>query len=255
MTAFKEVPVANDDIPIRLIGSEWVAQKTLAASFELSDPRYTFEPGQAAVLSLSEKGKPGESRTLSLSSAPFEVPSVTFATRTASGSSFKEALAKARPGDEFFLSLPFGEFLLPRGEEAGYPVVCLAGGIGVTPFRSMIRERLQKKTAGEITPPLTLVTINRSPEETPFYEECRSWNGVGGVGWIPVETRSPKAGGASREDLVRRAMEEVFRTRGKEVRIYLAGPPAMVDSLSETLTAAFGFPRERLIVDLFFGYV
>ena len=152
------------------------------------------------------------------------------------------------------LSSPFGEFVLPRGEESRYPVVFLAGGIGVTPFRSMIRERSRNERTREGTPPPTLVTINRSPEETPFYEECGAWDEKKWARWVPIETRSPKADGAGREELVRRAMEEVFLRTGMEARIYLAGPPAMVDSLSEILTRAFGFPRERLTVDLFFGY-
>ncbi len=141
----------NSDLPIRLIRQETVAQKTLAATFELPGLPYAFAPGQAAVLSLSEGGAPGEGRTLSLASAPAELPLVTFATRTASGSRFKEAISRARPGDEFFLSPPFGEFLLPSGEELVFPLIFLAGGIGITPFRSMLREcgrTLAEKSSG-----------------------------------------------------------------------------------------------------------
>ena len=244
----------NEDISIRLISSDTVAQNTLSATFALSSPQYNFEPGQAAVLSLFQKGLPGEGRTLSLSSAPSELPHVTFATRLASGSDFKKALSMARPGDPFFLSSPFGEFVLPRGEESRFPFIFLAGGIGITPFRSMIRERSLNDLIRKKTPAPSLVTLNRTPDETPFYAECREWDEQGVAQWFPIETRSPKAGGRSREEQVRQTMEEVFQKTGMEARIYLAGPPAMVDSLSEILTGAFGFPRERLTVDLFFGY-
>ena len=243
----------NSDLPIRLIRQETVAQKTLAATFELPGLPYAFAPGQAAVLSLSEGGAPGEGRTLSLASAPAELPLVTFATRTASGSRFKEAISRARPGDEFFLSPPFGEFLLPSGEELVFPLIFLAGGIGITPFRSMLREcgrTLAEKSSG----PPVLLTLNRTAEETPYREECRQWNELGVARWVAVETRSAKADGRPRDELIRRAMEEILEGTGMEARLYLAGPPAMVDSLSEILTAAFGFPRERLTVDLFFGY-
>ena len=243
----------NGDLPIRLIHQDTVAQKTLAATFELPKVLYAFEPGQAAVLSLSEGGAPGEGRTLSLASAPSELPLVTFATRTASGSSFKEALARARPGEEFFLSPAFGEFLLPSGEESSFPLIFLAGGIGITPFRSMLRECGSTLAKRAPLPPV-LLTLNRTAEETPYHEECRQWNESGIARWVAVETRSPKSGGASREELVRRALEEILTQTGTEARLYLAGPPAMVDSLSEVLTASFGFPRERLTVDLFFGY-
>ena len=243
----------NSDLPIRLVRQETVAQKTLAATFELPGHPYAFAPGQAAVLSLSEGGAPGEGRTLSLASAPAELPLLTFATRTASGSRFKEALSRARPGDEFFLSPPFGEFLLPSGEEMAFPLIFLAGGIGITPFRSMLREcgrTLAEKASG---PPI-LLTLNRTAEETPYLEECRQWNELGVARWVAVETRSAKADGRPRDELIRRAMEEILEGTGMEARLYLAGPPAMVDSLSEILTASFGFPRERLTVDLFFGY-
>ena len=243
----------NSDLPVRLIHLDTVAQKTLAATFELPGLPYGFAPGQAAVLSLSEGGAPGEGRTLSLASAPSELPLVTFATRTASGSRFKEALVRARPGDEFFLSPPFGEFLLPSGEEWAFPLIFLAGGIGITPFRSMLREcgrTLAEKSSG----PPVLLTLNRTAEETPYREECRQWNELGVARWVAVETRSAKSGGTPRDELVQRAMEEILEGTGMEARLYLAGPPAMVDSLSEILTASFGFPRERLTVDLFFGY-
>ncbi|MGC8529434.1 MAG: FAD-dependent oxidoreductase [Leptospirillia bacterium] len=243
----------SGDLPIRLIHKETVAQKTLAATFELPSLPYSFEPGQAAVLSLSEGNAPGEGRTLSFASAPSELPQVTFATRIASGSSFKEALSQALPGDEFFLSSPFGEFLLPTGEEASFPLIFLAGGIGLTPFRSMLRE-FGRALAERAPLPPVLLTLNRTAEETPYHEECRQWNGSGIIRWVPVETRSPQSGGSSRDELVRQALEEILKQTGTEARLYLAGPPAMVDSLSEVLTASFGFPRERLTLDLFFGY-
>ncbi len=106
----------------------------------------------------------------------------------------------------------------------------------------------------KVVRPPVLLTLNRTAEETPYREECRQWNELGVARWVAVETRSAKSGGTPRDELVRRALEEILEGTGMEARLYLAGPPAMVDSLSEILTAAFGFPRERLTVDLFFGY-
>jgi len=235
----------------RLIQTSFVAEKTLALEFELSDPNYLFEAGQAASLSFVDPARSGESRTFSFSSAPEELPRATFATRLTSGSSFKEALAQARPNDKFEISSPFGEFLLPQGEEAAKPLVLLAGGIGITPFRSMIR---QIKRSGRKVRRPTLLTLNRTQEETPFYEECRMWQEEGVVLWVPVETRAPGVSGIPRETLITSALERIFREAGEEARLYLAGPPAMVDGLAQILETGFRFPQERLTMDLFFGY-
>lgn len=235
----------------RLIGTRLVAEKTLSLEFELADMSYRFEAGQAASLSFVDPPLSGESRTLSFSSAPAELPRVTFATRLASGSSFKEGLSRARPNDRFEISSPFGEFLLPQGEEESLPLVLLAGGIGITPFRSMIR---QIRQSGRKRCHLTLLTLNRTPEETPFYEECRLWKEEGVLSWVPVETRGPGASGRSRESLVTSALEGIFKETGDGARLYLAGPPAMVDGLARILETAFRFPQERLTMDLFFGY-
>ncbi|MHB8368363.1 MAG: FAD-dependent oxidoreductase [Leptospirales bacterium] len=234
----------------RLIRTSFVAEKTLSLELELSDPNYRFEAGQAASLSFVDPARSGESRTFSFSSAPAELPRVTFATRLTPGSSFKEALAQARPNDSFEISSPFGEFLLPQGDEAAKPLVLLAGGIGITPFRSMIRQVKRSGREGH----MTLLTLNRTQEETPFYEECQSWKEEGVVSWVPVETRAPGVSGIPRETLVTSALEGIFKEAGEEARLYLAGPPAMVDGLARILETAFRFPQERLTMDLFFGY-
>ena len=70
----------------------------------------------------------------SLSSSPFD-PLLEFTTRLR-GTEFKNALAALQPGSELELEGPYGTFVLPA--DAG-KVAFLAGGIGVTCVRSILR--------------------------------------------------------------------------------------------------------------------
>ncbi len=78
----------------------------------------------------------GNNRFFTISSLPGE-NMISFTTRfLESISPFKAFLQVLEPGDALDISKPMGDFTLPN--DAAIPVVMLAGGIGVTPFRSMI---------------------------------------------------------------------------------------------------------------------
>ncbi|MGY3519936.1 ferredoxin--NADP reductase [Micromonospora sp. PTRAS2] len=79
--------------------------------------------------------KGGGAKPFSLASAP-EDDQVVLATRLESGSRFKKALAALRPGDRVTMRGPIMKFTL---DGAGDDVVFLAQGVGITPFRSLLR--------------------------------------------------------------------------------------------------------------------
>src|SRR6266550_619037 len=68
-------------------------------------------------------------------------------------------------GAELEVEPPKGTFVLP--EDASRPLVFVAGGIGITPFRSMLRYIQDKGLPHRVT----LISSNRDRESTPFLAE------------------------------------------------------------------------------------
>jgi len=184
-----------------------------------------FEPGQAIELSVP-RTRPdlgGARRVFSIVSAPGERElRVAFAIPAERASAAKRALLAAQPGDRMIATRVFGDFVPPRD---GRPIVLVAGGIGITPFMSMLR-------AGVPDAVLVVVSSRRRP---PYLDELA---GLGArvvlfvpeppspipAGWVHAGTGRPDAARltAAIPDLASRTA-------------YVSGPPGMVASLSALL--------------------
>ena len=152
-----------------LVDHKEVAERTSAFTFEVQGSRLEFSAGQTCDLTLTDPSGTGEDEihTFSIASPPFE-PLLTFATRL-TGSAFKRALMALPLGSAIEIEGPFGSFTLH--DEVERPTVFLAGGVGVTPFRSMLLTAFSQKRPA----PLTLVCSNRNARGTPFLREIEQW--------------------------------------------------------------------------------
>src|SRR5580700_8454238 len=118
------------------------AQKTLCAgttAFYFEKPEeFKYQPGQFfnfTLLKPNGTDLDGNTRALSIASAPHE-RNLMVAMRLRA-TAFKRTLHSLPSGAELLLQGPYGRMTLPRN--AARPAVLLAGGIGITPFRSLIR--------------------------------------------------------------------------------------------------------------------
>ncbi|WP_170406944.1 ferredoxin--NADP reductase [Ruegeria arenilitoris] len=144
---------------VKLTGRDTVAEGTMA--FHMSKPDgFTHQPGQWVRVTLPTNG---ESRVLSIVSAPHEAQ-LTVATRM-TDSAFKRALKDLPDGTEVQIAGPNGSFTLHQ--DAARPAVLIAGGIGITPFMSMIRNTMQRGSVQKIT----LFYSNRNPASAAFLGE------------------------------------------------------------------------------------
>jgi len=99
---------------------------------------FKFQPGQFCRLTVPDAGindDKGLTRTLSIASSPSEKELI-FATRL-SDSAFKKTIKDLPVGAKIAVDGPFGLFTMPENESS--PVVLFAGGLGITPFRSMTK--------------------------------------------------------------------------------------------------------------------
>jgi len=107
----------------------------ITSFFFQSEDSITWKAGQHGILSFSRKLKGGSWRGFSIASHPDEAV-VHISTRiTEKPSAYKQALSELTPGDQISMRGPFGPFYLDGSQK---PVVLIAGGIGITPYRSMI---------------------------------------------------------------------------------------------------------------------
>jgi ferredoxin-NADP reductase len=230
-----------------LAGREMIARGTSA--FRLARPEgFAFAAGQAVNLTLldpPETDAKGNSRTFSIASAPSE-PTLQIATRMRD-TAFKRVLGSLASGAPLKIRGPMGKFVLP--DDASRPVVLLAGGIGITPFMSMLREEERRDSRR----PRVLLYSNRTPADAPFLGELEAMAArIARFRLVSAMTEAVAAsgtwGGIADPDFIAR---EVPDARG--AIHYLAGPPAMVASLRQAL-AATGVPEADVRTDEFYGY-
>ena len=153
----------------RLVGRRIVAAGTLAFEIEPADG-FEFKAGQTCDVTIPQPAytdDAGSSRTFSIASAPGAGP-LLFATRL-TGSAFKRALSEMTPGSPLDLDGPYGSFTLHHN--AARPAIMLAGGIGITPFRSMIEDASRRRLPHRIT----LLYSNNTASSTAFLDDLQRW--------------------------------------------------------------------------------
>jgi len=225
---------------VALTRREELAEGTMAFHFE-KPAGFSFKPGQSASFTLLDPPAEPNSvrRTFSLASAPFE-DELMVATRMREGSHFKRALKALPLGAKLRLSGPLGDMTLH--EDAARAAVFIAGGIGITPFRSLLlqadHDRLEHR--------LFLAYSNRRREHAAFLGELQS-----------LERRNDRfrllALMTDTDGMLDEEKLERLAGAAPAPVYYLAGPPAMVEAMKATL-ARRGVGTDDVRSEEFFGY-
>ena len=224
-----------------------VAQGTLLVLFAV-DEYPDYRPGAYFWVELPERGHQDEKglrRHISLVTSPTEAGVVGLCTRLRD-SAFKRTLAELEVGDEVEVEEPKGSFLLPEDTDREY--VFVAGGIGITVFRSMLRYIRDARTAHRVT----LVYSNRDRASAAFLEELAELEReLPDFHLLLTMTDEPEWEGESRHvspDMLRDHLGDL-----DGYTFLVAGPPAMAEGVSDALKGA-GLPEERVLSDKFSGY-
>jgi len=224
--AAKEIPIPG--YGPRLLRRVEVAEGTIAFHFE-KPSQFDFKPGQSADLTLSnppETDAEGNTRTFSIASCPFE-GQLMFATRMRD-TAFKRSLKKIPLGTEVKIDSPMGSFALHKNSAKA--AVFLAGGIGITPFLSILgqadHDRLRHK--------LHLFYSNRRPEDTPFLgtlQMLEKSNPHSQLICTMTEMSHSKMEWQGETGLINQEMLTRHLTSLQGPIFYVAGPPAMVAAM------------------------
>ncbi len=238
-------------LSLPLVGRREIADRTVSFAFELGGQSFPFKPGQhvqiiqGVPLYQDEKGN---SRFFSIASSPDD-PLLLVATRL-TGSAFKRSLAEVALGTRVDVQGPMGSFFLPW--DATRPLVLVAGGIGITPFRSMI-----KTVTGQKLPHrLTLIYSNRTPRDAPFLEELAAWE-TENSNFHLVATMTTLEGSSTnwqgrRGYVDGRMIQETLGNLDRFL-FYVAGPERMVAGVTQVLIEA-GVSQDNVRAEEFPGY-
>jgi ferredoxin-NADP reductase len=215
-----------------------IAEKTTEISFK-RPKNYEFEAGQYAqviIPNLIYSDQKGNSRVFSIASSPNDRERIVIAFRD-SDSGYKRTLIEAETGYEVIIRGPFGkDFSLPQDKNK--KVIFIAGGIGITPFLSMIRFATERK----LSLPITLFYANRTRKSSAYLEEIEL-----------LAKRNPyfeikNKFGKMNKDFIKKNVKDVFQSEW-----FIAGPPAMVEDVS-AMILSFGVSQFSLHKERFTGY-
>ncbi|MEQ9618371.1 MAG: FAD-dependent oxidoreductase [Deltaproteobacteria bacterium] len=201
---------------LQLISSKAEAGNVRTFIFEAGSINWVAGQYQGYILTQAGKTEAENQRWFTIASAPSE--SMIHISTRVSDSAFKQALDALVPGDMIQAHSLEGDFTWE--EETIEPVVLIAGGIGVTPFRSILLER---HAAGK---PLnaTLLYFNRT-NEIPFREEIEAF-----ARKHPEFTYVPIVGEQITADTILERSPQV-----NDKTFYLSGPEPMVESIGNEL--------------------
>ena len=139
-----------------------------------------------------------------------------------------------------------GTFTLPK--EKKIPLVFIAGGIGITPFISMLRYINEQKLNYKIT----LLYSNRNKESTAFFKELEEIARKNkNIRIILTMVEDPEWQGETRM-IDAKLLKDYFPETNRNIYM-IAGPPGMVKAVADVLRK-LGVDSENILLDNFAGY-
>jgi ferredoxin-NADP reductase len=218
--------------------------------FDLGGQQLEYRPGQILHYELDALAFPderGNRRHFTISSSPTEKGIVMFTTRIR-GSGFKETLRQAPIGYELTCETPEGEFILQQGETRMRHVF-IAGGIGITPYRSILRY------SADMNEPLNVLMLyfNRSSAGIIFRRELESIaRQMPTLSLVNVLTE-PEEGWKGEQGKLDYTILHKWIRSPDGLLFWVSGAPSMVGTCRELLEQ-MGVKEQNIRTDRFMGY-
>lgn len=237
------------DYSSELILKETVAEGTMAFHFK-KPPGFVWKAGQSIDLTLlnpPETDVEGNARTFSVASAPHEAD-IMIATRMRD-TAFKRVLGKMEIGTKVQIAGPFGSFTLHQKSDR--TAIMLVGGIGITPFYSMIKDATRRKLPRRIY----LFYSNRRSEDAAFLSELKGFEKMNqNFSFIPTLTNlsSTQDWGGEKGYINKEMIEKHVSDKNNAV-YYSAGPQSMVTAMRKIL-GSMGVSDDDIKTEEFPGY-
>lgn len=227
-----------------------LAKDTLGFVFT-PNKQLAFLPGQYVEWTLAQK-KPdsrGNRRYFTIASSPTE-PEIQLGVKYyPNPSQFKQALNSLTPDTKMMIGSLSGDFTLPK--DPAKKLVFIAGGIGVTPFRSMVKYLIDKKDKRDIV----LFYANKTQDEIAYkdiFDTAKRDFGLKIIYTLTDETKLPVGWTGDKGFLTADKIKN-FVPDYQNRLFYLSGPHGMVVAFEKTL-AEIGVPKLQIKTDYFPGF-
>ncbi len=212
---------------------------------------FSFHPGQYMEWTLphSRIDNRGNRRYFTISSSPTEREVKIGVKFYSKASSFKKSLISMKVGDTISATAISGDFILPRN--INKKLVFIAGGIGITPFRSMIKSILDRKEHRDIV----LLYSNKSVKDIAYIDLLNEAKNFGikikhvitDTSKIPSEWKGC-VGYIDAKMIIKEIPDYKERT------FYLSGPPSMVKA-EQKIFSELGVKKKQIKLDFFPGFI
>ncbi|MCA9345868.1 FAD-dependent oxidoreductase [Candidatus Saccharibacteria bacterium] len=234
----------------KLVKNQNITPSIISLSLEraVNQPMISFQPGQYATISYYKHGRRSAERCFSIASSPTSQNGVEFGIRVAG--KFTQALQKLPEGSTMLVRGPYGGFVFDAQYEKR--VVLCAGGIGITPFMSMIRYAAATGIDNEIT----LIYSIRNQDEIAYYDELneiitnhkniRVFFIIGEGTIDKVHLSHYMYSGRITPEILERACNGLFGLTS----FFLCGPPPFMGAVKSMLSAS-GTPNRNVITEEF----
>ncbi len=248
---FSYIVSAKQRVVLQLKRKTRVAPDMMDFVYTSSLPLH-YAPGQyiEATLAHTQSDSRGNRRYFTLASSPTE-DTIRLGVRFyPKGSSFKRALAASDGRTKLVAGQVAGDFTLPA--DPTRKLAFIAGGIGITPYRSMLKYLLDTRARRDIV----LLYATRTPREFIYGDvlaEAQAKLGMCAVYTVTdLATIPPNWTGARGhidEPMIAAAVPDY-----RERVFYLSGPPTMVEE-HERVLRRMGVARSHIKRDFFPGLV
>lgn len=228
--------MAHQYVDIELTVKEVRTETPQHLSVVYERPRgFDYEPGDWVDLHFGSDLRGG--KTYSLSSSPTEPHlMITFKEGL---SEIKKTLAGSRPGDTATITAYGNDYEFHLNEHRDS--VLIAGGVGVAPFRSMIKEMVDKRSKGSVE----MVYLNQT-DAFLFKDEFDAWR----TELVDARFDYLVTKGLKRKDR-ERLLRDLISVEAHHY--FIAGPEGMIESTEELLDAV-GVNHDDIRIDSFGGY-
>jgi ferredoxin-NADP reductase len=210
--------------------------------------KFSFKPGQYLEWTLGHSGVDirGNRRFFTIASSPTEENIHLGVKFYENSSSFKKKLLSLNIGDKIIASQLSGDFTLPIDTKK--KLVFIAGGIGITPFRSIIKYMIDKQESRDAV----LFFSNRTPKDIVYQDifDRAQIKTIYAVNEATGGALNPNMRvGLINADMIIKEVPDY-----KERIFYISGPRGMVSAFEDTLKK-MGVKKSNIKVDFFPGYV
>jgi len=199
-----------------------------------------YKPGQFMIVRLARGGKVSESHPFTISSSPTRDK---LAISVKSVGDFTSTIGDTKVSDSAYIDAPYGRFSFLNHDDGDF--VFIAGGIGVTPFMSMLRYMYDKKLEKNVT----LIWGNKTEADIVFREELEKMSGeMPSLRVVHVMSKQedwPGEKGYVDAEMLKKHISDL-----QIGQFFLCGPPRMMMAVEKALRS-LGAPKKRIHYERF----